>query len=67
MAIELRKTELPAELKKAVEQIESALSEAGYMGFFDLTGGGAHVDQFYFNNQLHVQERNDWFIRKEVR
>ena len=67
MAKEMRSVKLDAEMRRAVEAIEAALSESGYTGFFDLTGGDAHVDSFYFNGELHVQEGNKWFVRKEVR
>lgn len=67
MAKEMRKAKLPDDIRKAVKAIEDALSESGYMGFFDITGGAAHIDSFYFNGELHVQERNEWFVRKEVK
>ena len=66
VAKELKRVDLPAELQFAVMTIESALAESGYMGFFDITGGAAHIDTFYFNGELHTQERNEWYVRKEV-
>lgn len=67
MAVELKSTELDATVQEAIWTIECALADSGYTGFFDIEGGNAHVDCFYFNGELHVQEGNRWFVRKDVR
>jgi len=66
MAKELRKTKLPDEIAEMIRDIEYVLEDNGYVGFFSITGGGAHVDYFNYGGTFNVQEGNQWFVRKDV-